>query len=279
MNQASTTAGKRLLDVLDVHWYPEATGGGIRVTNDDNSAAVVAARLQAPRSLWDPTYVETSWITQFSIPGQAIDLLPRLKGQIASNYAGTKLSISEYNYGDGDHIDGGIAQADVLGIFGQQGVYSANEWQLASNEAFIGGAFAMFRNYNGNGGTFGDTSIGASTNDITDTSIYASLDSTDPHRMVLVALNKTNSLITSNIQLSNAGFADRADIYQLTSASATPVFVGEFSLNDVNSFSLNLSAMSVDTIVLHLVPEPGSVTLIPVGACGLLMRRRSRGAN
>jgi mannan endo-1,4-beta-mannosidase len=32
----------------DVHWYPEAQGGGVRITNNDNSAAVVAARKQAP---------------------------------------------------------------------------------------------------------------------------------------------------------------------------------------------------------------------------------------
>jgi hypothetical protein len=63
MAQAQVTDGHRVLDVLDLHWYPEATGGGVRITADDSSAAVVAARKQAPRSLWDPTYTEKSWIT------------------------------------------------------------------------------------------------------------------------------------------------------------------------------------------------------------------------
>ena len=31
---ASKTAGKRLVDVLDLHWYPEATGAGIRITTN-----------------------------------------------------------------------------------------------------------------------------------------------------------------------------------------------------------------------------------------------------
>jgi len=62
MKQAEQDNGKRLLDVLDVHWYPEATGGGVRIIDANNSPAVVAARLQAPRSLWDATYRETSWI-------------------------------------------------------------------------------------------------------------------------------------------------------------------------------------------------------------------------
>jgi hypothetical protein len=124
MKTAGQSAGKRLLDVLDVHWYPEATGPNTsgkqtRITNQDNSPGVAAARVQAPRSLWDPTYVETSWITQDTTGGKGIQLFPRLEGEINTNYAGTKLSISEYNYGGATDISGGIAEADVLGIFGR----------------------------------------------------------------------------------------------------------------------------------------------------------------
>ena len=74
------TCGKRLLDVLDVHWYPEAQGGGERVSTQDNKPAVVAARLQAPRSLWDPSYTETAGSRSRSTKGP-ITLLPRLRGQ------------------------------------------------------------------------------------------------------------------------------------------------------------------------------------------------------
>ncbi len=35
MAAAQVTDGRRVLDVLDVHWYPEATGGGVRVTEDN----------------------------------------------------------------------------------------------------------------------------------------------------------------------------------------------------------------------------------------------------
>ena len=67
---AELAQGKTLMDVLDLHWYPEARSGtnpnaGTRITENNNSAAVVAARVQAPRSLWDPTYTETSWISQW----------------------------------------------------------------------------------------------------------------------------------------------------------------------------------------------------------------------
>src|SRR4029079_16994658 len=82
MKKAEAKAGKRLLDVLDVHWYPEATGDGVRVTGKENTPGVVAARVQAPRSLWDPTYVETSWITKDNTDGEPINMLTRLKKDV-----------------------------------------------------------------------------------------------------------------------------------------------------------------------------------------------------
>jgi hypothetical protein len=113
MAAAESPNGHRLVDVLDVHWYPEATGGGVRITEENTTAAVVTARKQAPRSLWDPTYTETSWITG-CCSGGPIRLLPRLKDKITANYPGTRLSLTEYNYGSANHISGAIAQADVL---------------------------------------------------------------------------------------------------------------------------------------------------------------------
>ena len=112
------------MDVLDLHWYPEARGGGARVIEDNNGPAVAAARVQAPRSLWDPSYVETSWISLDARAG-AIRLIPRMKEKIAAHYPGTGLAVTEYNYGGGGHISGALAQADVLGILGREGVFAA----------------------------------------------------------------------------------------------------------------------------------------------------------
>ena len=113
------------MHVLDVHWYPEARGTK-RITEKDTSPKTVAARLQAPRSLWDPTYTEKSWIT--GTWGKPIRLIPWLLERIAERYPGTKLAMTEYNFGAGDHISGGLAQADVLGIFGREGLYLGNYW-------------------------------------------------------------------------------------------------------------------------------------------------------
>ena len=101
---AGAAAGKRLLDVLDVHYYPEVTAGGVRVTEDKSTPEIVAARLQAPRSLWDPNYIETSWLTK-KWP-KPLNAIPTLQKKIAENYSGTKLSISEYNFGGAQDISG-----------------------------------------------------------------------------------------------------------------------------------------------------------------------------
>src|SRR6185436_7835768 len=99
-------------------------------------------------SLWDPSYVETSCISQDAGVG-AIRLLPRLREKIAAHAPGTRLAMTEYNYGGGAHISGGLAQADALGIFGREGVFAAAFWSTASSEPFVDAAFAVYCNFDG----------------------------------------------------------------------------------------------------------------------------------
>jgi hypothetical protein len=259
MAAASANAGTRLLDSLDLHWYPEATGlnasnQATRITNDDNSSGVVAARLQAPRSLWDPTYTETSWITQST--NGPIDLIPLEEAKINNNFPGTKLSFSEYNYGGGDNISGGVAQADVLGIFGKYGVYAANEWPLLASEPFIQGAFALYRNYDGQNGRFGSTEVPASNSDTARTSIYASIDPVDPRHLTLIVINKAMTATTATLNLS--GNYRSAAIYQLTSANSTPQFAGSIPLTNPNSFTYTMPAESASLISLLAVKKHGA---------------------
>ncbi len=254
--------GQRLLDALDLHWYPEARDpnrvarivhlgpGDGQATTPEEIAAVQEARRQAPRSLWDPSYPEDSWIRDSL--GGPIDLLPQLLRHIDQNYAGTKLSFSEYNYGGGGDISGGIAEADVLGIFGRQGVYAAAEWQVDNQEPFIGGAFQMFRNFDGNNSTFGDKSVLASTNDVTDSSVYASTDSANPSVMTLVVINKTAQPLPSILNLNHVLPGATASIYQLTSASPNPQAAGQMVIADPSQFNYTMPAYSVSTI--RIVP-------------------------
>jgi hypothetical protein len=249
MQQAETQAGFRVIDVLDLHWYPEATGNGTRITGNDTSSAVVQARIQAPRSLWDPNYNESSWIQQ-SLNGP-IHLIPTLMSQIAQHYPGTKLGFTEYNYGAGGDISAGIAEADVLGIFGREGVFLASVWPLNSDESMNMAGISAYVNYDGNGGSFGDTSVEADTTDVTNSSVYASIDSGNPSRMVLVAINKASSTKTAAISLAAYGTYSSLSVYQLTAAGATLSSAAAVNATATNAFLYSMPAMSVSVLVPH----------------------------
>ena len=249
MKQAEQAQGKRLVDVLDIHWYPENSGGAQRITASGGAPPeLAAARVQAPRSLWDPTFREDTWIAN-NLNGP-IRLLPRLKEQIARHYPGTKLAMTEYCYGGTDDISGAVAQADVLGIFGREGVFAANWFKFTGNGSFTYGAFSSYRNYDGKGAHVGDVGVKADTNDIERSSIYANVDSADPKKMFLVALNKTTNSLPATITLTSPQAFSSADVYQLTGKSMFVQPAGKVSIADKRLVT-TLPPMSVSTFVLH----------------------------
>jgi hypothetical protein len=198
MSKASTTAGIRLIDVLDLHHYSDENVSGpspgtpLANQTDFSDKTTNMERVQAPRVLWDPTYVENSWV-QLYYP-QFLPWIPNLQASINAWYPGTKLAFSEYDYGGESDISGGIAQADVLGIYGKYEVYLGCLWVL--NEApyfpspvYVSAAFNLYLNYDGNGGKFGATSVAETDSDTVNSSAYASVDATNA--LHLVVLNKS----------------------------------------------------------------------------------------
>jgi mannan endo-1,4-beta-mannosidase len=182
---------RRLVHALDVHWYPEALGSK-RITSQDISPKTVAARVQAPRSLWDPSYTEKSWIA--AQWGKPIRLIPWLLERIDKRYPGTKLVINEYDYGAGDHISGGLAQVDVLGVFGREGLFMANYWGPGAGyeklPPYVDAAFRLYRNYDGRHSQYGDTAVAARTADPSKASIFAAKNSQHPGRLTVIVINK-----------------------------------------------------------------------------------------
>ncbi len=248
--------GRTLMDVIDLHWYPEAQGGGVRITGSETSTAVVAARVQAPRSLWDPTYTETSWITG-CCSGGPIKLLKHVQRDVADFKPGTKIAITEYNYGGGNHYSGGIAQADFLGILGREGVFAANWWDVNNGSTYVNAAFNMYVNYDGAGGQFGDTSIDADTSNIAQSAIYASVDSSDPNRMIVVAINRTANPITTGIAVTHDRVFDHAEVYHFTDSSANITHAADIELDLLNAFQYTMPKWSVTTFVLVSDGLPG----------------------
>jgi Glycoside hydrolase family 44/Fibronectin type III domain len=249
---ASDTYGKPLVDVYDFHWYSEATDGSTRVTNMTGStltAAQVQAIVQSPRSLWDPTYKENSWITN-NVLGEPIKLLPRLQAKIDSEFPGMKIAITEYENGGDNHIAGTIAQADNLGVFGSQGVFAATLWPL-SNVPYVLAGFRAFRGFDGGTAHFGDTSLETTSSNIANVSAYASSDSTVPGRLVFVLINRsTSSQVTA---VTGATMSGTASFYQMTATTAQgqspihPVLVQQMPVSG-NSMTIVLPALSVTTV-------------------------------
>ncbi|HOX44158.1 MAG TPA: glycoside hydrolase family 44 protein [Myxococcota bacterium] len=252
---ASAEQGRRLLDALDLHWYPEAMGGGVRITGEEASAQVVTARVQAPRSLWDPTYTEDSWISEYSTLGP-IALIPLMQEKIAATYPGTGLAFTEYYYGGANHISGALAEADVLGIFGREGVFAAALWPMSGTLDFIHGGFKAFLDYDGAGGAFGDTSLQTlladpqATAELERVTAYGSLDAGHPERLVIVAINKTGGALDAGFRVTHTQQLHTAQVYRVTAGSATPVRGADIPITLVNAFIDTLPAMSVTTLVL-----------------------------
>ena len=249
LRAAEVRERRRLVDVLDLHWYPEARGAGVRITEPGSSPAVAAARVQAPRSLWDPSYAEDSWISLDAGVG-AIRLLPRMREKIAAHYPGTRLAITEYNYGGGDEISGAVAQADALGIFGREDLFAAALWDLSGGTRFIDGAFAAYCDFDGAGGRFGDTAIAAASSDQATATIYASVDAAEDQRMVLVAVNKSTGPTTADLLITHALGLTHGRTWQITSSSPVPSPGPALTAAAPNSFRIELPGSSVTTIQL-----------------------------
>lgn len=251
---AGTTYGKPLVDVYDFHWYSEATdGSGNRVTTLEGptlTAAQAQAIVQSPRSLWDTTFTENSWITT-DVLGGPIYILGRLQAKIAAENPGMKIAVTEYNNGGGQHIAGTLAEADNLGIFGRQGVFAASYWPLSSKEPYPLAAFRMYRGFDGNNASFGDISLESTSSDVQDVVVYASLDSTTPGRVVFVAINRSTS--TKVTAISGQTLSGTAHLYQITATTAQnqspiqPVAAGQMAVSGT-SMTVSLPALSVTTI-------------------------------
>ena len=166
----------RVLNVLDVHYYPQENG----VYSPNADPVTAALRIRSTRSLWDPSYTDESWIKD------TVRLLPRLKEWVASNYPGLGISIGEYSFGGESHISGALAEAEALGRFGVAGIDYAFYWLAPPQNSPVYWAFRAYRNFDGKGGQFLGQSV--ETHMDPSVSLFASRDDSGKH-WVLIALN------------------------------------------------------------------------------------------
>jgi hypothetical protein len=200
---------KHAVDVLSVHFYPQGGEYG-----NDNSTATQLLRNRSTRQLWDPNYVSESWIDA------PVYLIPRLQSWISTYYiAGTPVAITEYNWGDEANINGATTQADIYGIFGQQGLDLATRWTVPASTTPTYKAMQMYRNYDGENSTFGDTSISAAVPDPDTLSAFAAERSTDGALTVMVISKVLSGTTPVSLTLAHLPAKGTAQRYQLTAAN------------------------------------------------------------
>jgi hypothetical protein len=123
---------------------------------------------------------------------------------------------------------------------------------LGRSAPIVDGAFEMYRDFDGGGGHFGDTSIASSSSDIARASIHASVDASSADRMVLVAINRSSAPITAGFRVGHTRRFGTARVFHLTAASASPTAGGTIAITLTNAFTATLPGHSVTT--LELVP-------------------------
>ena len=236
VKQRDQAAGRRLLDVFTLHCYPQEGSVGDDAAID---TATELLRNQSTRQLWDTNYVDPSWIDQ------VIALIPRMKSWVATNYPGTLTGITEYNWGAEAYASGGTAQADVLGIFGREGLDLASRWTAPAADTPTYNAFKMYRNYDGNKSTFGDTSVRATVPNPDVLSAFGAVRTADGALTLMVVNKDPNNASAWNAVITNFNATGGVQRWQLAAGEGIS----------------RLADLTMTNRVLEDVVPPQSVTL------------------
>ncbi len=195
------------VDVVSVHFYPQnkiyTEAGG------DHSTAGELLRNRLTRDLWDPDFTDPSWIHA------KVDLIHRLRHWVDTYYyPGTPIALTEYNWGAEDTMNGATAQADLLGIFGREGLDMATRWATPPRTSPTYLAMKMYRNYDGHKSGFGATSVSAKVADPDHLAAYAALRADGA--LTVMVIDKDLSGRT-RVDLALAHFPDHGSLerYQL----------------------------------------------------------------
>lgn len=239
--------GVRLVDYLDLHYYPQ--GAGIAGLDNDVGAGeapdVQARRLRSLRELYDPAWTSESWMGQTAYP--VPNFLRRARAAIAAHCPGTRLALTEYKWGPDNGVTGALAQAELLAIFGREGVDYATRWVAPNVGTLSEHAFRMFLDYDGaNTRVIGDSVpatssvpevIGAYAVDRSGGPLYVLLFNRNPTpRSVDISLAGIGAQSYSAWRLAAAGYSQVAN--------ATPIGTPQLALADLPGFSATLLAIA-----------------------------------
>ncbi len=244
MREESEKRSTRLLDVLDIHFISEAKSVLLEPIIGSDSKFANDERMQAVRVLWDSDYTENSETA--ILYKQYTPLIPTIQASIRMYYPGTKLSFSEYNFGGGDHISGGIAQVDALGVFGEQGVYMAALKPDMEKYPYQKTGINLFTNYDGDGASYGNTAVYADNGGDIMSSVYASVNAGDDNSLKAIFINKNNvAEKPANISIASDCDYHSAKIYSFNEDSSEITLSGAVEEITGNEFEFSMEPLTV----------------------------------
>jgi Glycoside hydrolase family 44 len=206
--------GVRILDYFDEHYYPVVDD--LCLANcPAGDAKTQAARLRSTRSLWDSTYTDESWIGKSNPP---LTIIPRFREWVKQDYPGTKVAITEYNWGGLESMNGALTQAEILGIFGREQLDLATLWGPPKSSEPGAYAFRLYMNYDGQGGKYGETWVRSQSTDGGQLSIYGAQRTKD-NALTVVIINKTSKNLTGNLSLKGFNPGAKAQVYTYSEAN------------------------------------------------------------
>jgi hypothetical protein len=248
MKEHEDLTGQKVLDFFTLHFYPQ--GGEF---SDDVSAPMQLLRNRSTRGLWDPNYVNESWINA------VVQLIPRMKSWAAAYYPGLPVGLTEYNWGAEGHINGATAQADVLGILGREGADMASRWVVPPAASPVYNAFKMYRNYDGAGSSFGETSVSAGGPDPDEVAAFGALRAGDG-ALTIMLINKVLAGDTpATVNLANFVAGSLAQVWRLDAANV----ITQLANVPVSGGSISLP-LPPQTLTLIVVPPGGGPSSLSI---------------
>ena len=245
--------GINAIDYLDLHYYPQdPNGSAARIFSSADDSTTAARRLKSLKELYDPNWTTNSWIADLGDDATwhyaKPDLLPRVRAWIDQYCPGTRLALTEYNWGGDATASGAVAQAELLGIFAREGVDAAARWTAPAAGSNVEKAFTLFLDYDRAGGAVRGDSVGASSAGIDLIGAYAFRDYRKRNLVLLTNKDTSSHSVTITFAQSQSG---TWALYEFDSSHPVRALPGGTVAAPGTSLTLNgLPAMSASLLVL-----------------------------
>ena len=210
--------GQRPVEVLDFHFYPQT---GIYMAGERNNPKVMEGRVQETRVMWDPTWKDPTWMAGDGNGvklGGKLQIIRLMKRWVAENNPGMQTSLGEYSFGGEGDVSGGVAQAELLGVFAREGLDHAYFWFFPAVNSSPYFAFKMFRNPDGKHTAFGDRYLSGKVSAPDDVSVHSARDSKSGNLSFILVNKRAAKGAKVSLKLSSPVPEQEATIYEYSAA-------------------------------------------------------------